>query len=441
LSKSSVVQSIREDLTDQKEHIDEEVEDFVLVPDHTKYYIMLGYALFVMFSGFLFNSPWEIFQGMQAIIVAPSILVTDYFEIANIGSTLFNSGLLMVVSIGIAKKSQVNMNGPLIAAILTIGGFALFGKNPYNIIPILVGVFLYSRVQKEKFNKFILPAFFGTALGPMVSQVSFGYDFPIIQGMALGVIFGIIAGFVLPSLAAHFIRFHQGFNLYNIGFTCGVTGMFFMAVFRAFGYNHEGALFVSSGNNPTFSLYLGLLFLSFIIIGLYYNRWNFKGYKNLLTHAGQLVTDFVTLNGFGVTMINMGILGLISTLYVVMVNGELNGPIIGGIFTIVGFGAFGKHTKNILPIFVGIYLATLFNIWDVNSTGALLGALFGTTLAPISGRFGWQYGVLAGFLHMAVVMNVGVVHGGMNLYNNGFSGGFVAAFLVPIITSLKKEVI
>jgi len=40
-----------------------------------------------------------------------------------------------------------------------------------------------------------------------------------------------------------------------------------------------------------------------------------------------------------------------------------------------------------------------------------------------------------------MVMNVGAVHGGMNLYNNGFSGGFVAAFLVAIITSLKKEVI
>ena len=441
MTKSSVVYSIQENLTNQNENTEEDVESFFMVPNHTKYCIMLGYALVIMFSGFLFNSPREIFQGMQTIIVAPSILVTDYFEIANIGTALFNSGLLMIVSIGIAKKSTVHMNGPIISAILTTGGFALFGKNPYNIIPILLGVFLYSRVQKEKFNRFILPAFFGTALGPLVSQVSFGYGFPIIQGIAMGVLFGIIAGFVLPSLAVHFIRFHQGFNLYNIGFTCGVTGMFFMAVFRAFGYNHEGALFVSSGNNSTFTVYLGLFFLSFIVVGLYYNRWNFNGYKNLLTHTGQLVTDFVTLNGFGVTMINMGILGLISTLYVVMVNGELNGPIIGGIFTIVGFGAFGKHTKNILPIFVGVYLATLFNIWDVNSTGALLGALFGTTLAPIPGRFGWQYGVLAGFLHMAVVMNVGVVHGGMNLYNNGFSGGFVAAFLVPIITSLKKEVI
>jgi len=34
-------------------------------------------------------------------------------------------------------------------------------------------------------------------------------------------------------------------------------------------------------------------------------------------------------------------------------------------------------------------------------------------------------------------MNVGVLHGGVNLYNNGFSGGFVAAFLVPIIEAVS----
>ncbi len=418
---------------------EEKPKDIHVVPENIKYFIMTFYAVTILLSGFVFNTPAEIFQGMQAILVQPSILVTDYFEVANIGATLFNSGLLMIVSIGIAKWNDVNMNGPLMAAVLTIGGFALFGKTLYNILPIFVGVFIYSRVQKEAYSKFILPAFFGTALGPLVSQVSFGYGFPIYQGMLLGYVMGITAGFFLPALATHFVKFHQGFNLYNIGFTCGITGMFFMAVFRGFGLDHQTVLIVSSGNNLTMSFYLGFLFLSFIAVGFYYNRLGFSGYRRLLKHPGQLVTDFVTLNGFGIAMINMGILGLISTLYVVMVNGELNGPIIGGIFTIVGFGAFGKHTRNVLPIFVGIYLATLFNIWDVNSTGALLGALFGTTLAPIAGRFGWQYGVIAGFFHMAMVMNVGFLHGGMNLYNNGFSGGFVAAVLVPIIIALKKE--
>lgn len=152
--------AVRENLSREQEETSDAVEDFVLVPEHKKYFIIIGYAVALMLSG-----------------------------------------LLMIVA---------------------IGGFALFGKNPYNILPILFGVFLFSRVQKEKFNKFILPAFFGTALGPMVSQVSFGYDFPVIQGIALAVFFGTLAGFVLPSLAAQFVKFHQGFNLYNIGFTATI---------------------------------------------------------------------------------------------------------------------------------------------------------------------------------------------------------------------------
>ncbi|MFP4173099.1 MAG: DUF1576 domain-containing protein, partial [Candidatus Hydrogenedentota bacterium] len=31
------------------------------------------------------------------------------------------------------------------------------------------------------------------------------------------------------------------------------------------------------------------------------------------------------------------------------------------------------------------------------------------------------------------------LHGGVNLYNNGFAGGFVAAFLTPIIDAFKKR--
>lgn len=47
--------------------------------------------------------------------------------------------------------------------------------------------------------------------------------------------------------------------------------------------------------------------------------------------------------------------------------------------------------------------------------------------------------MIAGALHIAIVMNIGVVHGGINLYNNGFSGGLVAGFLVPIIDAFRRE--
>ncbi|MGL5961274.1 MAG: DUF1576 domain-containing protein, partial [Cetobacterium sp.] len=51
------------------------------------------------------------------------------------------------------------------------------------------------------------------------------------------------------------------------------------------------------------------------------------------------------------------------------------------------------------------------------------------------------WGVLAGVLHIAVVQSIGVVHGGLNLYNNGFSAGIVAGFLLPIIITVKESVV
>ena len=73
------------------------------------------------------------------------------------------------------------------------------------------------------------------------------------------------------------------------------------------------------------------------------------------------------------------------------------------------------------------------------SPSPLLALLFSTTLAPVAGEFGVIVGVLAGYMHSSVALNVGVVYGGMNLYNNGFAGGIVAMFMVPVIHSIMDK--
>ena len=145
----------------------------------------------------------------------------------------------------------------------------------------------------------------------------------------------------------------------------------------------------------------------------------------------------MALAGIGPTLLNMGLTGAIGTAYVLLVGGDLNGPTIGAIFTIVGFSAFGKHPKNILPIMTGVFIASLAAQWSASDPSLVLAALFGTTLAPIAGRFGWHWGLVAGFLHASVAQTVGQVHGGLVLYNNGFAAGLVAAVLVPVILSLQ----
>ena len=402
------------------------------VKENTKYLVILAYSVFILLSSFAFNTVYEIIDGLKYIILSPSTLITDYMATGNIGAALFNSGLLMILVIITARCNKIHMNGPIIAVVFTLGGFALFGKNIYNIFGIILGVYIHSLIKKEKFGKYILFAFFGTSLGPLVSQITFGFGFSPLIGLILGNIAGILAGIVLPALAAHFIKFHEGFNLYNVGFTCGIISTFYMALFRSFGLESNIVEITSQGNNIVFGIYFGIFFGSMIIVGFLFNRRSFNGYKDLLSHSGRLISDFVTSNGFGLTLINMGFIGLIAIAYVLVVKGELNGPVIGGVYTVVGFGALGKHLKNITPIMLGIFIATLFLTHETNSTNALLATLFGTTLAPIAGQFGWKAGMIAGFLHLITVTNIGYLNGGINLYNNGFSGGIVAATLIPL---------
>ena len=176
-----------------------------------------------------------------------------------------------------------------------------------------------------------------------------------------------------------------------------------------------------------------------IVYGFIKNGNSFKGYRQIMKTTGRVPSDYIMESGLYPTVINMGVMGLIACFFVYICGGVFNGPVVGGIFSVCGFAAFGKHPRNTIPVLVGVYIAGMFNIHDQSSTASLLAGLFGTTLSPIAGEFGWHFGALAGFLHSSLVINLSILHGGVNLYNNGFSGGLVAAFLVPIIQAFRKE--
>ena len=130
----------------------------------------------------------------------------------------------------------------------------------------------------------------------------------------------------------------------------------------------------------------------------------------------------------------MGIMGFVAMGFVVLLGETFNGPLLAGILTIVGFSAYGKHFLNTIPILLGVYLAKFGSNTDTFTVG-----LFGTSLAPISGVYGTFWGIVAGWLHLAVVQSIGTVHGGLNLYNNGFSAGIVAGFLLPVMDMIKNH--
>mgnify|MGYP000438274132 CR=1 FL=1 len=83
----------------------------------------------------------------------------------------------------------------------------------------------------------------------------------------------------------------------------------------------------------------------------------FASYKRILKCTGISGTDYLKQEGKAPVLMNMGINGIFAMLLVLLVGGDLNGPTIGGILTIVGFSATGKHLFNIAPIMFGVILA------------------------------------------------------------------------------------
>lgn len=403
-------------------------------------YIILGILyIFIIIFALIVDKPIEIFQGMKNIIYTSDILISDYVEIGGIGATLVNASLTSLLSLLLLIFVGIKPNGSTIMSLWLMTGFSFFGKNIFNIWPIVLGVYLFSKYQKEPFLNYILVALLGTTLSPVVSQVSLGVRFPTLVSIFLGIFLGVFVGFILPPIASYTVKAHNGYNLYNIGFAGGLIATVVMSIFRALGINFESRLIWNSESTMTLFIFLMIVCIYLIIVGLIYGQNLKDNLINLTKQNGRLISDFYILFGPS-TYINMGVLGIISTLFVVLIGGDLNGATMGAIFTIIGFGAFGKNIKNIVPIVIGATLAGLFNLNKISSPNLILPILFSTALAPIAGKFGFKAGMLAGILHVSIVSSIGYLHGGLNLYNNGLAGGFVAMILIPLITAFKKEI-
>lgn len=392
------------------------------------------FGLLLVMFGFVQDTPAGILRGLHTIATHEDVLVTDYIALAGMGAAFVNAGLVTLISVAILWLVKDPLNGATIVTVGLMSGFALFGKNIVNIWPIMIGTALYALLKRESFAHHVNLALRTTALAPVVSFMAVRFS------PWLGIGMGLLIGFLIPPVAEHAHRVQNGMNLYSLGFSCGLMAMMLVPAFKAFGLSPESAHHWSTGNNLLLGAALAALCGTFLLAGLAQGpKRVLKKYWMLLHTSGRAPSDYIRTFSAGPVLVNMGVNGLIAAFYIVLSGGDLNGATIGGIFTVIGFSAYGKHAFNIVPVMTGVLLGSLTNHVDPNSSSLQLAGLFGTTLAPFAGVFGWPFGVLAGLIHSSVVLQAGLPLEGMNLYNNGFSGGLIAIVLYPIFTSLVKR--
>lgn len=390
--------------------------------------ILIG-IIIIGFIAYVIYQRENVIAGMLRIITSPAVLITDFLVIGGIGAVFLNAFLILIFNLTLTKLLKVEINGLVIACFFTVFGFSFFGKNILNVLPFYLGGILYSVFEHIDFKEIFITICFTTALAPFVSEVAFRVDTTdtsYINAIALG----IIIGFIVTPLAKKMANFHEGFNLYNLGFTGGILGAVITSILKLYHFQIIPTRIISTEFDLALKILCTAVFIALIIIGFIINDSSFKGYRNLLKDTG-LKADYVLKYGYGLTFINMGIMGFVAIGFLMLIGEKLNGPLLAGVLAVVGFSAYGKHFKNTIPILVGVWLAG----WGTSTNGftTALSALFGTSLAPVAGVYGTVWGIIAGWLHLAVVQSIGTVHGGLNLYNNGFSAGIVAGFLLPFM--------
>lgn len=139
-----------------------------------------------------------------------------------------------------------------------------------------------------------------------------------------------------------------------------------------------------------------------------------KDYWRLLRDPGYSV-DFSQKYGNAAFLMNVGVYGLFIVLYYNLVGATFNAVTFGCIFCMLACCCSGSHPGNVWPIMVGYVAASFLGKWfcvgeaytqAINAQAIVVGLCFANGLSPISGRYGWPFGILAGMLHFTLVTSV-----------------------------------
>ena len=402
-----------------------------------KYFIYITLAL-LYFAAASFSHPQELASGLRSIILSRDALITDYFELVGYGPAFFNAALVMTISLVMIEYAELPFTGLTIAAVFINTGFGFWGKNVVNILPIHFGTILYAKAHNTPMSRYTYTALFATCLAPFVTELTYILPFGLWGNLAIAIIAGLFVGYVLPPLSQHTASMHMGYSLFNVGFSGGTLAFVMFCVLKSFGIESQSVFIWKAEQHPKLIIGVYIYLLAAFLLGFYMNEGKMKNLLKIFKHPGRAVADFVLMDGPGATLMNMALTGTAALTYAMLIDADFSGPVLGCLFTVFGFAAFGAHLRNYLPVLLGVYLSTFLTQYSPNDAGMIIAAFFVVGVAPIAGQFGVIPGILAGMLHSCIVMCTSQMYGGLNLYNNGFSCGGVAIVMIPALESFMR---
>lgn len=433
--------------------------------------IALGFSLAFLVSAFIaahYTKEWgSVFNNWYLIMISPCPLVTDYFDIGGLASAMLNAGacgLACFLFMALLKgKSRANT----LAGYFLVVAHCFYGLNFLNMWPCFLTPFIYLRYKKLDFKKNLHICMFATSFSPFISEFLFRYTLgdtytfgrPVVTvaGVILALLCSIMLGFVVPAILPGALAWHKGYNLFNGGLAFGLFGFFlYNFMYRTMGIPAHSSLVrgnpIYRSFGHSYGAYANIFFLTVfllcIIMGWFLNGKNFHGFNHLVKDTGYS-SDFAEKYGMPLCLINIGCHGSLFLLYLNLSihftsGAGFTGPTVGVVLAALTFTAMGQHPKNVWPIILGYQVLHLMVIlvcktagldipWTLSTQGYINGVAFATGLCPIVGRYGRRAGVAAGFLCASLCTSTSLLHGGLVLYNGGFTAGITALILIPIL--------
>ena len=396
----------------------------------------------------------QMFTGFYTILTSTCKISTNYFALGGYAATFLNMGIVglfctLLCCLPGAKPTNVTT----LAVLLTIG-FGAWGMNPLNMIPTILGVCLYCLVKKEKLGAQSNAMLFSTGIAPLISDLLLRY--PHVEavgfnwlGLGLALFVGLVIGFFLPAGLTHAPNVHKGYDHYSAALPIGMTAFFLRAVLYTVmdvSLPNPDSTLPAAASWPIVNIFCAAVFVLCIVLALLLGCKP-KDYWALLKDSGHSVS-FSSKYGYAPFLMNAGVFGLFILAYFNLTGGPATGMTLGIVFCMLSTCNSGSHPGNVWPIMIGYVLtSSIFGLLyggegdfalTIGNQSIMIGLCYANGLSPISGKYGWGCGVLAGGLHYLLVTAVPSLHGGFLLYNGGFTAALICLMLVPQLERFCK---
>lgn len=412
-------------------------------------WFFLCFSLSFLIAAFVMPDRQQMIKGLLNIISQPTKSNTNFFSIGGYAATFLNMGLVGLICTALywVPGEKANHAATLVTILTT--GFGAWGIHIVNMWPTMLGVALHCLVKKERIGDHTNTMLFSTGLAPFMSELMVRYPNPQVVGFTpggilLSLVVGVVVGFFLPAGLDNSPRVHKGFDLYSAALPVGMTAFLLQStLYKATGVEIPDAVSTLDVADPVIANGFCIALFSACVVGAFLMGCRPRDYWQLMIDPEPIV-NFSATYGNAVMLMNVGLYGFYILLYYNIIGAQFNGVTFGVIFCMLSTCNAGSHPANIWPITLGYAMASrLFQLLALatggdftqylHSQAIVVGLCYANGLSPIADKYGWFYGTVAAMIHYCMVTTVPQLHGGMCLYNGGFTAALVCLLMIPAL--------